>query len=1385
MRNFTLLPFLFSFLILVGINSTAFAQTNFEKDAGTLINEYLQKSTHTNKTLQFHINDDMQDEASGIRHIYAQQQVNGIFVKDALLSLHFSKTFGAVSPADQFVQPLVNAAQPIITSEKAVLDVMASLGLSANDKLTIRESSSGLDQQMLFDKGSFAAENIKARLMYHNSYKKGQPLRLAWETQFYTRDRQHFWLTYTDATDGTVLEKQDLVLKCHFGGEETDGSPAELAQMEKEHQALHEAAAARIEAYLKEQENRKLDRINVPLAKPSLFAPSAALAAPANTYLVLNHPAEAPNDNTATNTQTNVTTAGDPTASPYGWTSDDGVTEYTYTRGNNVWAFQDPSPGPLGGAPNPAPNYSTPASNTPPTAPFTYNYPWDLTQEPEYSTNNTANMFPNRNAANVNLFYWNNLMHDVFYPFGFTEKGRNFQTANIFTGNNKGGVGNDGVLAQSQDGGGTNNANFLTLADGTPGQMQMYLWTAAVLDNLVQIGTVVGGTPPPSNGTQYPSIQGAIYLAANESNPALNLDLFARPVLNKDFIVVQKNMAASAGTSSQGCGAGMGVGLAPSNVVTGKIVLIDRGTCSFVEKVHGAQLGGAAGVIVMNNDMAAPNAVLAMGGSDATINSITIPAVMVSYNKGLELKAALASGAIITGSLKRDNPKIPKKDGDFDNGIIAHEYGHGISSRTSPQTASGGSLSGNEQGGEGWSDFWALYMTTRTNDLGAATTAHPNGVLPDRGIGSYVTYAPISGGGIRPRKYSINTSTNEFVFAGTTGGIADPTLTVPHGIGFVWCTMLYEIFQEMIDQYPFNDNIYYSPNNVAGLAGAGGNNVANKLILEGIRLQPASPTFIQQRDGILKADTLFYGGIHSCRLWRAFAKRGLGFDATDATNALGNETNGFQLPPACDPGSLAYTIEATAPDTLKNGTALLYTIKVTNIGAGNISVNISSPIPTNTAFQSASDGGAVSGSNVVWTGVSVSAGQTVTRTTLLSVTTPTTSTLYFYDNQESGASKWTTSATNPLYPWGQTTSSAYTGTTSWFATDPDGITDAALTTAAPVVLPNVNGVKLYFNHRYATELTYDGGTVETATSAVGPWTTVPLSNFEANGYPSNANVPAANNPLMATSGNNGSCFGGSSGNYIQSIVNLDALKNTSRYFRFRLTSDFLSGVFGWNVDNVYVVANPVFVNNTVSVTSGSVTKTAQVSTLITANTTALSVNLTTLSAKAQSDKTIALNWATATETNNKGFHVERRDEGQKAFTPITFVESKGNNGADYKLIDKDVEAGKLYYYRLRQEDFDGKQTVSNVVSARLDGKTISMTFNNPVNNLLNLNLTNVTDKGSNIRIFGADGRLVYTAGVSANEAQTMGINVSNWAKGFYIIQLNSGGTVIAHKLSVQ
>jgi hypothetical protein len=140
-------------------------------------------------------------------------------------------------------------------------------------------------------------------------------------------------------------------------------------------------------------------------------------------------------------------------ASPAGWINDGG----NETRGNNVDAHLDRDD-------NNAPDLPRPQGN--PNRVF--DFPLDL------------NLPPNSygNASVVNLFYWNNFAHDKLYELGFTEAAGNFQVDNF----GRGGFGNDAVLADGQDGGGFNNANFATPPDGFPGRMQMYLFSGPTPD---------------------------------------------------------------------------------------------------------------------------------------------------------------------------------------------------------------------------------------------------------------------------------------------------------------------------------------------------------------------------------------------------------------------------------------------------------------------------------------------------------------------------------------------------------------------------------------------------------------------------------------------------------------------------------------------------------------------------------------------------------------------------------------------------------------------------------------------------------------------------------------------------------------------------------------
>ena len=362
----------------------------------------------------------------------------------------------------------------------------------------------------------------------------------------------------------------------------------------------------------------------------------------------------------------------DETASPLGW-HDDGTTQFTIHRGNNVHAYQDRDA-----------NNQPPATQPACSASLDCSFPLNLAGQPSTYTD----------AAVSNLFYWNNLIHDVQYQYGFDEVGGNFQVNNL--GN--GGAGSDGVRAEAQDASGTNNANFATPPDGSPPRMQMFEWT---LSN-------------------------------------------------------------------------------------------------------------------------------------------------------------------------------PRRDGDLDNGIIVHEYGHGISIRQVGGPANSNCLNNAQQGGEGWSDWFGLWYTVEPGDAGTDA----------RGIGTYALNEPITGDGIRTQRYSTDPAVNDHTYESIQG------MAIPHGVGEVWAQALWEVYWALVEQHGFDPDRH----NAAGTAG---NQRAMLYVNEGLKNTACSPTFVDARDGIIAAATAAHGGEDVCLLWEAFAAFGLGTDAVSGGSNSTNPTNGFAIPAEC------------------------------------------------------------------------------------------------------------------------------------------------------------------------------------------------------------------------------------------------------------------------------------------------------------------------------------------------------------------------------------------------------------------------------------------------------------------------------------------------------
>ena len=223
-----------------------------------------------------------------------------------------------------------------------------------------------------------------------------------------------------------------------------------------------------------------------------------------------------------------------------------------------------------------------------------------------------------------------------------------------------------------------------------------------------------------------------------------------------------------------------------------------------------------------------------------------------------------------------DHPN-PDLDGDFDNGVIAHEYGHGISNRLTGGPANVSCLQNDEQAGEGWSDFYAymLNMPTGTEPAGG------------RGIGTYVLGQATNGAGIRTQRYSTNMGINTMTYDSIK------TAAIPHGIGSVWAEMLWEVTYALIGAHGFSADLDGGP-------ATAGNILALQLVTDGLKLQPCSPGFVTARNAIIAADQAYTGGANRCILWTAFAKRGLGSSATQGSSGSRSDgTQAFDLPASC------------------------------------------------------------------------------------------------------------------------------------------------------------------------------------------------------------------------------------------------------------------------------------------------------------------------------------------------------------------------------------------------------------------------------------------------------------------------------------------------------
>jgi Secretion system C-terminal sorting domain/WD domain, G-beta repeat len=169
---------------------------------------------------------------------------------------------------------------------------------------------------------------------------------------------------------------------------------------------------------------------------------------------------------------------------------------------------------------------------------------------------------------------------------------------------------------------------------------------------------------------------------------------------------------------------------------------------------------------------------------------------------------------------------------------------------------------------------------------------------------------------------------------------------------------------------------------------------------------------------------------------------------------------------------------------------------------------------------------------------------------------------------------------------------------------------------------------------------------------------------------------------------------------------------------------------------------------------------------------------------------VILNWLTETETNNKGFEIQRSELGnqEKAWEKIWFIEGNGTTTRphSYSFIDNDITSA-AYVYRLKQTDLDGTYHYSNLVEVEVKNQiqfSLKQNYPNPSNPSTKIDYQIPTDGFVNITVYNLLGEKIRTI---VNEFKREGnyqVNFDGSAlpSGVYIYRIQSGEFSFARKM---
>lgn len=185
------------------------------------------------------------------------------------------------------------------------------------------------------------------------------------------------------------------------------------------------------------------------------------------------------------------------------------------------------------------------------------------------------------------------------------------------------------------------------------------------------------------------------------------------------------------------------------------------------------------------------------------------------------------------------------------------------------------------------------------------------------------------------------------------------------------------------------------------------------------------------------------------------------------------------------------------------------------------------------------------------------------------------------------------------------------------------------------------------------------------------------------------------------------------------------------------------------------------------------------------NTTALPIELLSFTSTCL-DNGVQLNWITASERNNKQFIVEKSLDGVH-FEAIGFIAGAGYSSVENLYQYTDHSNDQKAYYRLKQVDFDGTETIHPIVFARCGQVINAINIYYAGNNTIQADIQTNVSEDYQFRLYQVDGKLLHqsTKTLQVGRSKISIIPKQQLSKGVYLLQVINGANIQTKKLWVE